>query len=393
MDFDFTPEQSALQERAREAGLEWRGRQAEWDRDDTAPYDEIMMRLRDLGLLGLTMPTEYGGQGLTALDYVIVVEEILRASQSWILGEPLFCTSGPGPTILLLAENDVTRKKFLPDVVTGRMGCAVALTEPDHGSDLTHLESSAVLDGDEYVLNGSKRFITGSPLNELYAVFVRMNDEPGARGIGAVVVQKGTPGLELSRGAHFVGVRGVPHGEMHFVNCRVPRENLIIGPGQFPRLMGAFNMERVHNSTLCLAFAEAAYDETLAYCEQRKAFGRDIIEFQATYHTLVDMWLAIEAHRLLTYRAAATALDGRFPLALDASLSKLSGCTMLPQLTLKGLVLHGGDGTTLDYPIQQLHRDAVAAIVAGGSPPVLRNTIAAQLFPHRRFPQTAGRAS
>jgi butyryl-CoA dehydrogenase len=175
---------------------------------------------------------------------------------------------------------------------------------------------------------------------------------------------------------------------MHFTNCRIPKENVITGPGRFAELMSAFNMERVHNSTYCLAFAEAAYDEAAAYCEKRQAFGKDIIQFQASYHSLVEMWLDIEAHRLLTYRAAATASEGRFPDALQVSLSKLSGCTMLPQVTLKAMVLSGGDGATLDFPVQRLHRDAVAAMVAGGSPPVLKNAIAGQLFPHRRFPQT-----
>ena len=388
MDFGLTPAQEQLRDRAREAGLRWRDEVARWDADDDAPYQDVVASIAEYGLLGLTMPARYGGQELTALDYVIVVEELFRQSQHWITGEPTFCSTGPGPSLILLADDEATRAKFLPDVVSGRKACGIALTEPAHGSDLTHLETSAELDGDEYVINGSKRFITGCPINELYATFVRFDGIPGAKGIGAVVVEKGTPGLRLERGARFVGSRGVPHGEMHFTNCRIPKENVITGPGRFAELMSAFNMERVHNSTYCLAFAEAAYDEAVAYCEKRQAFGKDIIQFQATYHSLVEMWLDIEALRLLTYRAAATAADGRFPDALQVSLSKLSGCTVLPQVTLKAMVLSGGDGATLDFPVQRLHRDAVAAMVAGGSPPVLKNAIAAQLFPHRRFPQT-----
>ncbi len=388
MDFEFTPAQEQLRERARDAGLRWRDQVAAWDADDEAPYPEVVASMAEYGLLGLTMPARYGGQELTALDYVLVVEELFRHSQHWITGEPTFCSSGPGPSLVLLAEDEITRAKFMPDIVAGRKGCGIALTEPDHGSDLTHLTTTAVLDGDAYVVNGVKRFITGCPINELYATFVRFDAVPGARGIGAVVAEKGTPGLRLERGARFVGSRGVPHGEMYFENCRIPRENLIAGPGRFAALMSAFNMERIHNSTYSLAFAEAAFDEAVAYCEKRQAFGKDIIEFQATYHSLVDMWLDIESHRLLTYRAAATAEDGRFPRALESSLSKLSGCTILPQVTLKAMVLSGGDGTTLDFPVQRLHRDAIAAMVAGGSPPVLKNAIASQLFPHRRFSQT-----
>ena len=387
MDFDLTPAQIELQQRAREAGLRWRGQHASWDRDDVSPYADITASLREAGLLGLTIPVEYGGQGGTALDYVIAVEELFRSSQSWILGEPPFCTTGPGPSMILLSESEETKQKFLPDVAAGVRGCAIALTEPDHGSDLTDLETVAEEQDGEYILTGSKRFITGAPENELYAVFARFDDLPGARGVGCVLIEKDTPGLELKRGAHFVGSRGLPHGEVHMHGCRVPKVNVISGAGSFATLMTAFNMERLHNSIYSLAFAQAAFEETVAYCEQRQSFGKEIIEFQATYHTIVDMYVAIEAQRLLTYRAAATAIDGRFPRPLESAVSKLSGATMLPDLTLKGLLLHGGDGATLDFPIQRLHRDAIAAMVAGGSPPVLRNTIAAQLFPSRRFRQ------
>jgi butyryl-CoA dehydrogenase len=387
MDFSFSQDQLELKERAREVGLKWRGQHDQWDAEDLAPYEEVTASVRDAGLLGLTIPVEYGGRGGTALDYVIVVEELFRSSQSWILGEPPFCTTGPGPSMILLAESEETKEAFLPDVVAGRKQCAIALTEPNHGSDLTDLETTATLDGDEYIINGSKRFITGAPENEMYAVFARFDGIPGAKGVGCILVEKGTPGLELARGAHFVGSRGLPHGELHLSECRVPRLNLIRGAGSFATLMTAFNMERLHNSIYSLAFAEVAYEETVAYCESRKSFGKDIIQFQATYHTLVDMYVAIEGHRLLTYQAAVTAIDGRFPKALESSASKLSGATMLPNLTQNGLLLHGGDGATLDFPIQRLHRDAIAAMVAGGSPPVLRNAIASQLFPARRFRQ------
>jgi butyryl-CoA dehydrogenase len=387
MDFSLTPQQEALKGRAHEEALRWQGQHTTWDSVDEAPYVAIIESLRDAGLLGLTMPVEYGGKGGTALDYVLVVEELFHTGQSWILGEGPFCSTGPGPSMILLAD-EVTRKKFLPRIVSGEVGCAIALTEPDHGSDLTHLETEVVEEGDAYVLNGRKRFITGSPQNELYAVFARFEGVPGAKGVGCVIVEKGTPGLELSRGAEFLGARGLPHGELTLLNCRVPRENLVRGAGSFPELMSAFNMERLHNSIYSLAFAELAYDEAVKYCTERKAFGREIIEFQATYHSLVDMKVMIEAQRLLTYQAAATAIDGRFPRPFEASMSKLFGAEMAPQVTMKAILLHGGDGTTKDFLVERVHRDAVTAMVAGGSPPVLRNAIASQLFPEFRFAQT-----
>lgn len=387
MDLALTPAQVDLQERARKAGAQWRSHVQTWDLDDVAPYAEVAAAIAEAGLVGLTMPPEYGGQGLTALDYVLVVEQLVTASHSWIVAEPTFGSSGPGPSIVLRAEHEETRQKFMPDIVAGRKACAIALTEPDHGSDLTALTTSAVDDGDAWILNGSKRFITGSPVSELYATFVRFDEIPGYRGIGVVIAEQGMPGLRLERGAQFVGTRGLPHGEMHFENCRVPKVNLVRGPGHFADLMLAFNMERIHNATFSLALSEAAYAEAVTYIENRSAFGKPIIQFQSAYHSLVEMRLAIEAHRMLTFRAAATAVDGRYPLAEESSMAKLSGCLLAPDITLKAMILCGGDGTTMDFAAQRLHRDAMAALVAGGSPPVLKNAIAAQLFPQHRFKQ------
>ncbi|MBA3743231.1 acyl-CoA dehydrogenase family protein [Sporichthya sp.] len=387
MDLALTAAQLDLQARGAKVGAQWREHVTRWDLEDKAPYDEVAASIVEAGLIGLTMPAVYGGADLSVLDYVLVVEQLIKCSQSWIVAETTFGTTGPGPSIILRAEHEATRAKFLPDIVAGRKACAIALTEPDHGSDLTALTTSAVDDGDAWVINGRKRFITGSPVNELYATFVRFDDIPGHRGIGVVVIEKDTPGLRLEPGAQFVGTRGLPHGEMHMDNCRVPKVNVVRGPGHFGDIMSAFNMERIHNSTLSLALAEAAYDEAVSYIEKREAFGKPIIQFQSAYHTLVDLRMAIEAHRMLVYRAAATAVDGKFPLAQESSMAKLSGCLMLPEVTLQAMILCGGDGTTMDFAAQRLHRDSMAALVAGGSPPVLKNAIASQLFPQHRFVQ------
>jgi butyryl-CoA dehydrogenase len=386
MDFTLSPEQCELQQRALEAGAEFRDQAAGWDERDEAPYRAIFDRMGELGFYALTMPVDYGGQGLTALDYFIATSSIFRASQSWLCCEPLFCTSGPGPSMLLLGGEPVQRK-YLPDIISGRRGCNIALTEPGHGSALTHLETTAVLDGDEYVVNGSKSYVTGAVVNDLHAVFVRFDGVPGAKGIGALIVEDSFEGVRVERGPRFVGDRGIPHGDVHLEDARVPAENLIVGSGQFGRLMRAFNMERLHNCAFWLGAAEAAYDEAAKYVQERHAFGRPVIEFQSVYHTLADMWTSIEAHRLLCLRAAATAAEGRFPDPQLVTIAKLFGATIGPQVTLKSLELHGGYGVTLDYPIQRIHRDAISNVVAGGAPAVLRNGIAAGLFPDRRFPQ------
>jgi butyryl-CoA dehydrogenase len=387
--FALNAEQLALRERALAVGRELQEDGARWDRENYAPYREVCERMREAGLLGLTMPAEYGGQDKTALDYVIAVSSILRTSQTWIGPEPLFCTTGPGASMILLG-NEAVRRKYLPKVVQGELGCAIALTEPEHGSDLTHLEATAVLDGNEYVVNGTKAFITGSGVNELYGTFVRFDGIPGPKGVGALIIEADTPGVTSSPGPEFVGDRGIPHGDVHFDNVRVPVENLIVGPGQFGWLMSAFNMERLHNSALCLGLAEAAFDEAVKFAETRESFGRPIIEFQSVYHSIADMWVKIEAQRLLAYRAGASAREGRFPEAHDVTVAKLHGSKIMTEVTMSSLELHGGYGLTLDYPIQRIHRDAISSVVAGGAPAVLRNSVAAMLFPDRRFPQTRG---
>ncbi|MDI1288329.1 MAG: acyl-CoA dehydrogenase family protein, partial [bacterium] len=300
MDFELSAEQLELQDRAFEAGRKFREDAAGWDLSDDVPYERVSEHIAAAGLCGLTIPVEFGGQGRDALDYFIVVAALFYGAQAWFVGEPPFCSTGPGPSMLLLAENESLRTRFLPDLVSGRSGCAIALTEPYHGSDLSHLETTAVLDGGEWVINGAKKFITGAVLNELYAVFVRFDGIPGSKGVGAVIVEKGTPGFTMDKGPSWLGVRGLPHGDLFFDNVRIPEENLILGPGNFATLMSAFNLERLHNCAYSLGTAQAAYDETVAYTQKRIAFGKPIIEFQATYHALADMWTQIEAHKYLS---------------------------------------------------------------------------------------------
>ncbi|MES1171151.1 MAG: acyl-CoA dehydrogenase family protein, partial [Actinomycetota bacterium] len=322
MDFELTHEQQDLVERAMAAGLEWRQFANRWDIENEAQLAEVTQRMVDLGLVGITMPTEYGGLGLTALDYVLVVEAVIRASTTWVAGEPMFRTSGPGVTMCLSSSNEAVRKKFLPDLVSGRSGAAIAITEPKFGSDMSSLETTAVRDGDELVINGEKKFITGALEDDLYATFVRFDDIPGARGVGAVMIEKGTPGFEMQAGPTYVGSRGIPHGDLQFKNVRIPVENLLFGAGEFVRLMKAFNMERMHNAAASLGSAQAALDEALEYTQQREQFGRPIVEFQAVYHDLADMWAAVESARFLVYRAAATAEGGTMPLPQEVTLAK-----------------------------------------------------------------------
>lgn len=387
MKFELSDSQKALQARAEALGNSFREEARAWDESDKAPYGEIFERVREADLLGVAMPREYGGKGGGAVDYLIVVEALFRHAQSWLPPEPVFCTSGPGPAMFLLGD-DAVKEKYLHDIVAGRRACNIALTEPEAGSALTHLTTTAERDGDHFVLNGTKSYVTGSDVNDLNATFVRFDDVPGAKGIGAVVVETTMAGVRLERGPTFIGDRGIAHGNLILEDVRVPAENVIVGPGQFARLMTAFNLERLHNCGFWLGFSQAAYDEASTYTQKREAFGKPLIEFQTVYHSLADMWVQIEALRLLAYRAASGAIDGRFPQLAEVTQAKLFGATIGPQITLKAMELHGGYGVTTDFAIQRIHRDCVTNVVAGGAPSVLRNGVAAGLFPHRRFPQT-----
>jgi alkylation response protein AidB-like acyl-CoA dehydrogenase len=390
MDFSLTPEQKELVDRATAAGQEFAKYANEWDINNDAPIDDVTARMAELGLTGITIPKRWGGLGLTTLEYSLIVEAVVRSSTSWVPGEPMFRTSGAGASILMMSSNDAVRDKYLPEVVAGKAGVALTLTEPDYGSDLSSLETSAVADGNEFVINGEKKYITGAIKDRLYATFVRFDGIPGAKGIGAVLVERDTPGLDMQRGPLFVGSRGVPHGELQFHDVRVPKENLLFGPGEFGRMMKAFNMERLHNGSSSLGSAEAAFDEALAYTQQRKQFGREIVEFQAVYHELADMWVSIESARYLVYRAAANSEDGKFPEPFEVTIAKYHANQVMFDVSARAVILQGGRGTESDSNSQRIHRDSLVCKVAGGSTQVIRNVIAQGIMPDRRFPQRAG---
>src|SRR6201998_1459955 len=379
MDFTLTPKQQDLQARAEKLGRSFADQAREWDESDEAPYREIFDRVGAEGLFGVPIPAECAAWGGGAVEYLIVVEALFRYPQSWLPPEPVFCTSGPGPSMFLLG-GDAVQEKYLRDIVAGRRACNIALTEPQAGSALTHLTTTAVRDGDAFILNGTKNFLTGSNVNDLNATFVRFDDVPGAKGIGAIVVEHSMPGVEIRRGPVYIGDRGIHHGDMVLRDVRGPAENVIVGAAECARLMTAFNLERLHNCGFWLGFSQAAFDEAAKHPQKREAFGKQIIEFQAVYHSLADMWVPIEALRLLAYRAAASAIEGRFPKLAEVTQAKLFGATVGPQITLKAMELHGGYGATTDFAIQRIHRDCVTNVVAGGAPAVLRNGVAAALL-------------
>ena len=288
LEFTLTEEQQALRELAGKVADDiYAPLILEWDRDGTFAPDTERKRLAELGFLGITLPEEYGGSASPLLDALLVIEELAKRNQ--IIAFQVF-ESNTGPTrVIELFGTEEQKARFLPPIINGDKTLAVAISEPDAGSAATDMTTTARLDGDEYVINGMKRWCSGGGHAEHYLVYVRANDEPGARSIGAIVVDGDPPGLTYGPQERLLGFHGIPSADMFFDDVRVPVENLIIPAGGFKKLMSAFSIERLGNSTMSLAIAQACLDRTAAYVQERKQFGKAIIEFQTVQTQLADM--------------------------------------------------------------------------------------------------------
>jgi len=382
--FDLTPEQLDLREMtAKLAHDRHRPRLAEWERDRASLPDHERARLAELGLLGICLPEEYGGGGRPLLDALIVIEELAKVSMqgAW----PVFEGAAGPARVIHLFGTDEQKQRLLPLVVSGEKTIAVAISEPDAGSAATEATIKARVQGDEVVINGAKRWCSGAGHAEQYLVYVRMGDEKGASGIGAVLVDIDTPGLTFGERENLMGWRGVHSADMFFDDVRVPVENIIIEKGGFKRLFTAFSIERLGNSTNSLALAQAALDRTAAYVQERKQFGKQIIEFQTVQTTLADMIIEVEAARLLIYRAAQHAGTGA-PVPLEASVAKCFTNEMAKRVTDLAIQLHGGYGYSAEYDVERMHRDAHGWAIAGGTPAIQRMRIASEYL-GRRFDQ------
>jgi butyryl-CoA dehydrogenase len=382
--FDLNDEQLQLREMTRKLANERHKPHVHaWERDrESLPNDE-RTRLAELGLLGMCLPEGYGGGDRPLLDALIVIEELAKVSMqgTWPVFEG---NTGPARVIHLFGT-DEQKQRFLPPVCAGEKTIAVAISEPDAGSAATDARIRARIDGDSVVINGDKRWCSGAGHAEQYLVYCRMGEELGGRGIGAVLVDKETPGLSFGERENLMGWRGVHSADMFFDDVRVPVENIIVAKGGFSRLFTAFSIERLGNSTNSLALAQAALDKTAAYVQERKQFGKEIIEFQTMQTQLADMVIQIEAARLLIYRAAHHAGTGA-PVPLEASVAKCFANEMAKRVTDLAIQMHGGYGYSAEYDVERLHRDAHGWAIAGGTPTIQRMRIASEYL-GRRFDQ------
>ena len=384
MDFDLTEEQVALQATVRrfaEKELPQLADQVEASGHPPSPH--WLRRYADLGMLGINTPERYGGLGLSVLDALIVIEEVARVSVG--VAFPVFeCCAGP-VRIVERFGSDALKSRVLPQVVAGDMIVAISMSEPDAGSALTDLTTRARIDGDRIVIDGAKRWCSGAGHSQGYVVFCRMSDAPGAGGVGAVFVEKGTPGFTFGKPEQLMGFHGVPSADMFFDNVVVPKENLLVEAGGFGKLMGVFNIERCGNAAMSVGVAEGAFQQVLAYVQERRQFGKPIVDFQAVQMRLAEMRMKIDACRLLLHRAAASAKDG-LPPSLETSLAKCMANEAVREVTGSALQLMGGYGYAEQHGMARRMRDAWGWGIAGGAIDIQKVNIASSLV-GRRFNQ------
>lgn len=386
MDFSLSSDQIALQDTVRRfANEELPALAKEIEETGNPPSHALVKRYAEMGFLGVNLPEELGGLGLSHMEAVLVLEEAAKISPS--IAFPIF-ESCFGPTLAIAHfAPESLRKRIVPKVCAGEMIVAVSMSEPGAGTALTDLTTRAVVSGDTVVVNGSKRWCSGAGHADAYVVYCRMSDDPGAKGIGAVLIEKDRPGVSFGKPETHMGLRGIASADIYLDNVEVPADNVIVPAGGFRKLMEAFDLERCGNTTMCMAIAQSALDYVVDYVQERNQFGKAIVDFQAVQMHLAEMRMQVDAARLLLYRAVTNASQG-LPSVGDSSVAKCFANEMVRTVTGKAVQLMGGYGYSTEYPMEQKMRDGWAWGIAGGTIDIQKVNIAAAMI-GRRFNQRA----
>lgn len=347
------------------------------------PWDAASM-LAEQGLLGIAFPEEDGGQGGTLMHAVIAIQEVALVcpKSADIVQAGNF---GPIRTFVEYASAE-QKARFLPDLLAGRKLIALGMTEPAAGSAVTELKTSARLDGDHYVINGSKIFSTHSPEAELFLIYVRFG--PGVGGIGSVLVERGAPGFQVGEPSKFMS--GEEWCQLYFEDCRIPKENLLLGEGGFKRQISGFNVERLGNSSRSLALGRHCFNIAKEHAKIRKQFGRELCEFQGIQWKFAEMALKLESAQLLLYRAAMEGEHG-LPSAHSTAMAKLACNQAGWDVANEALQVMGGMGYSQESIVEYCLRRIRGWMIAGGSIEVLKNRIAEGVF-ERTFSQRPPKA-
>ncbi|PHQ70259.1 MAG: butyryl-CoA dehydrogenase [Sneathiella sp.] len=386
MDFSLTEDQRQLQEMARKfATTELVELAKELEEKNVPVPSDWMKRYGEQGFLGMNIAPEYGGMGVGNIEALLVLEEFVKISAA--VAFPIFESSvGPVRAIEHFGTSAL-KERIIPAVCRGEKIVAVCMSEPAAGSALTDLKTRATKTEDGYVVSGQKRWCSGGGHADGYVVYSRMSDAPGAKGIGAIFVEKGSEGLSFGEPEQLMGFRGVPSADIFFDDVKVPLENEIVPAGGFGKLMEAFDLERCGNATMCLGIAQAAFNYALEYAQEREQFGKPIIDFQAIQIKIADMAMRLEAARLLIHRAAQQANDG-LPSVRDSSLAKCFSNEIGREVCGIALQVMGAYGYSKSYGMEQRLRDSWGWGIAGGTIDIQKVNIAAS-YAGRRFNQRA----
>ncbi|MBN2053717.1 acyl-CoA dehydrogenase family protein [bacterium] len=351
---------------------------AEMDRTGEYPW-QVLAALKAAGLTGIWIPEEYGGRGGTILDLCLVVEELSRVDGGVGVS---YAVNALGSLPILLGGTEAQRRAYLPEVAAGDKLIAFGLSEPDAGSDAVSLKTTARRDGDQYVLNGTKKWNTNGGVSHYYTIFAKTDPEKGGRGISSILVEKGTPGFTIGKREDLLGIRCVPVHELHFNDCRVSVGNLVGGKEGlgFSHAMMTLDRGRPGVAAQAVGLAQGALELALAYTTERRQFGQEIAGFQGVQFMLADMAARVEAARCLVY-AAARAIDAGVrnvsPLAAKA---KLFATDTAMQVTTDAVQLFGGYGYCRDYPVEKFFRDAKITQIYEGTNQIQRIVIARSLM-------------
>ena len=378
MEFDFTPEQHQLRKAVREfAEAEIRPHVMEWDENQIFPLEAIK-ELGRLGYMGSILPEEYGGAGLSYIEYSIIIEELSRVDGS--VGIILAAHTSLCSNHIYKMGSEEQRRRYLPKLASGEwIGCW-SLTEPEAGSDAAGTRTNAVRDGECWVLNGAKTFTTNAHYADV-CVAMAVTDRAGAQhGISAFIIEKGTPGFRLGKKENKLGLRASATGEVIFENCRLPASQLLGKQGEgFVDSLKVLDGGRISIAALAIGMAQGAYDAALRYSKLRQQFGRPISEFQAIQHKLVDMATALDASRLLNYRAGWM-LNNGMRVTKESAMAKLFASEAAVDIANEALQIHGGYGFIKDYPAEKFYRDVKLCTIGEGTSEIQRLVIARQLL-------------
>ena len=378
MNFTLTKEQELVRQMVRDFAVnEVKPIAAEIDETERFPMENVK-KMGELGMMGIPFPTEFGGAGGDVLSYILAVEELSKvcATTGVILSaHTSLCAS-------LINENGTPeqKEKYLRDLCTGNKIGAFGLTEPGAGTDAAGQQTTAVLDGDNYILNGSKIFITNGGVADTFIVFAMTDKSKGTKGISAFIVEKGFLGFSIGKKEDKLGIRASSTTELIFENCVVPKENLIGREGKgFGIAMKTLDGGRIGIAAQALGIAEGALDEAIKYMKERKQFGRPIAAFQGLQWMVAEMSTKIEAARFLVYKAAWLK-ENKQPYSIDAARAKLYAAEVAMDVTTKAVQLFGGYGYTKEYPVERMMRDAKITEIYEGTSEVQKMVISGSLL-------------